>query len=133
MLGPMLDRIHKDWPEKPVLVSEFGAQSKFGLKNPSARLAGPVKSLMSKDLSEDHIRLFLQSHMDTIWTRRGFVDGMVIWAYNDYMSYQNKARTGDMPAGLNACGVVTIDRQKKSSWETVRRRYDLFGRHFTEK
>ena len=34
MLGPMLDKIHKDWPDKPVLVSEFGVQSKLGLKNP---------------------------------------------------------------------------------------------------
>jgi beta-glucuronidase len=132
MLGPLLDKIHKDWPDKPVLVSEFGAQSKLGLKNPSARLAGIVKSMVSKDLSEDHHKLFLQSHMDTIWTRRAYVNGMVIWAYNDYMSYQNKARTGDMPAGLNACGMVTPDRERKASWEIVRQRYDFFSGHFAK-
>jgi beta-galactosidase/beta-glucuronidase len=133
MLGPMLDKIHKDWPDKPVLVSEFGVQSKIGLKNPAAHLAGVVKSMVTKDLSEDHHQLFLRSHMDTIWTRRAFVGGMVVWSYNDYMSYLNKARTADMPVGLNACGMVTRDREKKLSWEIMRQRYDFFRAQFTER
>jgi hypothetical protein len=133
MLGPLLDRIHKDWPDKPVLVSEFGVQSKIGLKNPAAKLAGAVKSMTTKDLSEDHHQLFLRSHMDTIWTRRAFVGGMVVWSYNDYMSYMNKARTADMPAGLNACGMVTRDREKKLSWEIIRQRYEFFREQFAEK
>jgi len=133
MLGPMLDKIHKDWPHKPVLVSEFGVQSKIGLKNDKAKLAGAVKSMVTKDLSEDHHRLFLQSHMDTIWTRRAFTGGMVLWSYNDYMSYMNKTRTADMPAGINACGMVTRDRERKTAWETVRQRYDLFKNQFVEK
>ena len=126
MLGPMLDKIKKEWPGRPVLVSEFGAQSKPGLRNPSARLAGVVKSMVSKDLSEDHHTLFLRSHMDTIWTRRDFVAGMVVWSYNDYMSYLNKARTPDMPFGLNACGMVTVSREKKKSWNVVQQRFNLF-------
>jgi len=133
MLGPMLDKIHKDWPDKPVLVSEFGAQSKRGLKNASAKLSGALKSMLTKDLSEDHHRLFLRSHMDTIWTRRDFVGGMVVWSYSDYMSYMNKARTDDMPVGLNACGVVTRDRERKLAWETVRQRYDFFRKRFAER
>jgi beta-glucuronidase len=132
MLGPMLDKIHKDWPDKPVLVSEFGVQSKIGLKNPGARLAGAVKSMVTKDLSEDHHQLFLRSHIDTIWTRRSFVHGMVVWSYNDYMSYMNKARTADMPAGLNACGMVTRDREKKLAWETMHQRYDFFSNQSVE-
>ena len=132
MLGPMLDKIHKDWPDKPVLVAEFGAQSKIGLHNSSARLAGAVKSMLTKDLSEDHHQLFLRSHMDTIWTRRAFVCGMVVWSYNDYLSYMNKARTADMPVGLNACGMVTGDREKKLSWEIVRQRYGFFRNLFKE-
>jgi hypothetical protein len=116
-----------------VLVSEFGVQSKIGLKNPAAHLAGVVKSMVTKDLSEDHHQLFLRSHMDTIWTRRAFVGGMVVWSYNDYMSYLNKARTADMPVGLNACGMVTRDREKKLSWEIMRQRYDFFRAQFTER
>jgi hypothetical protein len=71
--------------------------------------------------------------MDSIWTRRAFVGGMVVWSYNDYMSYLNKARTDDMPVGLNACGVVTRDRGKKLSWEIVRQRYDFFRKQFVNR
>jgi beta-galactosidase/beta-glucuronidase len=132
MLGPMLDKINKDWPSKPVLVSEFGAQSKPGLKNPAARLAGPVKSMVSKDLSEDHHALFLRSHIDTIWNKRAYVCGMAIWSYSDYMSYLNKARTSDMPVGLNSCGVVTCDREKKLSWFTVQQQFNLLREQFAK-
>jgi beta-glucuronidase len=132
MLGPMLDRINKDWPGKPVLVSELGAQSETGLRNPRARLAGAIKSIYSKDLSEDHQALFIRSHMDTIWSKRSFVGGLVVWAYADYMTSQNKARTADMPAGLNACGIVTQDRKRKLSYEVVKERYGSFGRKFSK-
>jgi beta-galactosidase/beta-glucuronidase len=132
MLAQMLDKIHKDWPAKPIFVSEFGAQSKLGLKNPKAKLAGPVKSMVTKDLSEDHHALFLRSHIDTVWDKRAYVCGMSIWSYNDYMSYLNKARTKDMPAGLNACGVVTCDREKKLSWFTVQQRFNLLRERFAE-
>jgi hypothetical protein len=48
---------------------------------------------------------------------------MAVWAYADYRSYLNKARTGDMAAGLNACGIVTEDRKKKLSHQAMSGRY----------
>jgi hypothetical protein len=132
MLGPMLDKINKDWPDRPVIVSELGAQSKKGLRNPRARLAGAIKSIYSKDLSEDHQALFMRSHMDTIWSKRSFVSGMVVWAYADYMTCQHKARTADMPLHLNACGIVTRDREKKMSYDVVKERYASYRRIFME-
>jgi beta-glucuronidase len=130
MLGPMLDKINKDWPGKPVLVSELGAQAALGFRNPRAKLAGPVKSIFSKDLSEDHQALFIRSHLDTIWNKRPYVDGMVVWAYSDYRSSMNKARTADMPVGLNGCGVVTRDRKAKLSYAIIKERYAAFRERF---
>jgi beta-glucuronidase len=130
MLGPMLDRINKDWPDKPVLVSELGAQAQWGLRKPHPKLAGAVTSIFSKDLSEDHQALFIQAHMDTIWGKRAYVNGMVVWAYADYMTYQNKARTAAMPAGLNGCGIVTGARTKKLSYAVVKNRYTAFHDRF---
>ncbi len=127
LLGPMLGGVHAKWPDKPMLVSEFGAQSAFGLRNARPRLAGIVKSMVSKDLSEDHQALFLGSHMDTIWARRSFVNGMVVWAYADYRSNLHKARTGTMPLGLNGCGIVTEDRKRKTAYAVVQGRYRGFG------
>jgi hypothetical protein len=126
LLPGMLDNIHQDWPDKPILVSEVGAQAKSGQRNSRPKLAGMVKSLFTKDLSEDHQALFLGSHLDTIWNKRRFVYGAVVWAYADYMSYLNKAHTADMPAGLNACGVVTSGRKNKLSYDIVQQRYGAF-------
>jgi beta-glucuronidase len=123
MLGPMLDKIGKEWPEKPVLVTELGAQAKRGLRNPEPKLAGPISSMLGKDISEDHQALFIGAHMDTIRTRRHFVHGMSVWAYADYMADLKKRRTADMPFGINACGVVTAGRKRKLSWEAVEKRY----------
>jgi beta-glucuronidase len=130
MLGPMLDGLHAKWPGKPVIVSEFGAQSAFGLRNPHPRLAGIIRSMVAKDLSEDHQALFLGAHMDTILARRSYVNGMVVWAYADYLSDLHKARTLSMPIGLNGCGIVTRNRQRKAAWGVVHDRYAAMRRRF---
>jgi beta-galactosidase len=126
VLSKMLDNIHRDWPHKPLIVSELGAQAHYGMHNPQPQLAGIVRSVLSKDLSEEHQALYLQSHMDTIWNRRAFINGMVVWGYADYRSGLNKARTSDMPPGLNACGIVTEDRKSKLSYEAVKERFGIF-------
>ncbi|MCH5373672.1 MAG: hypothetical protein JJ992_06825 [Planctomycetes bacterium] len=123
MLPPMLDKIHKEWPKKPVIVTELGAQAKRGQRNPQAHLAGPIKSMLGKDISEDHQALYIGAHMDTIRSRRGFVGGMVVWAYGDYMADLDKKRTPDMPEGINSCGILTADRERKMAYETVKQRY----------
>jgi beta-galactosidase/beta-glucuronidase len=123
MLPPLLDEINKDWPDKPVVVSEIGAQCQYGLRNPKAKLAGPIKCMIEKDLSEDHHALFIGAHMDTIRTRKKFVNGIFIWSYNDYMSNMNKKHAAGTPKGFNCCGVVTVDREKKMSYEEIRKRY----------
>jgi beta-glucuronidase len=133
LLGPVLDGIHAKWPDKPLLISEFGAQAAPGLRNGHPRLAGIIKSMVAKDLSEDHQALFLGAHMDTIWGKRSYVNGMVVWAYADYFSNLHKARTRSMPVGLNACGVVTADRKRKLSCATVRDHYGAFAARFAGK
>ncbi len=127
MLTPMLDKINREWPKKPVLVSELGAQAKLGLRNRDARLAGPIKSMLGKDISEDHQALYIGAHMDSIRTRCRFVGGMVVWAYGDYMADLDKKRTSDMPQGINACGIVTADRKRKMAYETVKARYTAWS------
>lgn len=123
MLPPMLDKINQEWPDKPVIVSELGAQAQFGLRNAEAKLAGPVKSMLEKDISEDHQALFIAAHMDSIRSRNAYVNGMVVWAYNDYMAVMNKKRPPGTPKGFNGCGIVTAEREHKMSYQMVRERY----------
>jgi beta-glucuronidase len=126
MLPSLLEKIHNEWPDKPVVVTEIGAQAKYGLRNSEARLAGPVKSLLGKDISEDHQALYIGAHLDTIWNKRGFVHGVVVWAYADYMANLNKKKTPDMPFGINSCGIVTADRKKKRAFQVVKQNYSRF-------
>jgi beta-galactosidase len=128
LLAGMLDRIHEEWPHKPVLISEFGVQSEHGMRNHSPKLAGPIKSLLTKDLSEDHQSLFLRSHLDTIWSRDHYIAGTVVWTYNDFMAYSRKPKTPETPVGQNSCGLVTMDRRRKLAWETVGVRYGRLAR-----
>jgi beta-glucuronidase len=132
MLSMVLDKLHQEWPDKPFIISEFGPQAAYGLRNPQPQLAGIFRSVLSKDLSEDHQALYLKSHIDTIWSRRSFVNGMVVWAYADYCSQLNKARTSGMPVGLNACGIVTEDRKKKLGYEAVRERYTVLRQQWAK-
>jgi len=130
MLPPLLDKIHKEWPDKPIVVTELGAQAKSGLRNSEPHLAGPIKSMLRKDISEDHQALFIGAHMDTIWNKRSFVSGMVVWSYADYMSNLKKPRTPDMPYGINSCGVVSAERKEKLSFQVVKRNYHRYGNEF---
>jgi beta-glucuronidase len=125
LLAGMLDKVHRAWPEKPVIVSEVGAQAGFGIHNFEPQLAGILTSMLSKDLSEEHQALYIGSHLDTIWAKRSYVNGVVVWAYADYFCRMNKARTTTMPAGINACGIVTTDRKRKQSYTTVKERFGM--------
>ncbi|MBN2037379.1 MAG: hypothetical protein JW768_11600 [Chitinispirillaceae bacterium] len=125
LLSKVLDNLHNDWPDKPLIVSEFGAQAGLGVHNAAPQLAGILTSMLSKDLSEEHQALYIGSHLDTIWAKRSYVNGIVVWAYADYFCRMNKARTTTMPAGINACGIVTTDRKRKQSYTTVKERFGM--------
>jgi len=120
-VGPMLDQMHKLYPDKPLLVSEFGAEAIAGWTPP----APPAHS---RDYSEAAQVSFLTTHMDQIYApeRRGFVAGAVIWVYNDF---PDPGRVGgDQPAsGLyrNSKGIVRMDRSRKPAYDTVKA---FFGR-----
>jgi hypothetical protein len=123
MLPPMLDKIHKEWPDKPLIISELGAQAQLGLQNKTPKLAGPVKSMIEKDISEGHQALFIGAHMDRIRNHQLYVKGMIVWSYNDYMANMNKKRGPGAPVGLNSCGVVTFKREHKLSYDIIKERY----------
>jgi hypothetical protein len=120
MLGNMLDKIHAQWPNKPIYISEFGAQSALGVRNPSASLSGPVKTLFYHDISEDHQALFLKAHIATFSQRDSFINGYSVWTYNDFFAYTNKPKSNKMPAGLNSCGIVSVDRKHKKAYQIIR-------------
>jgi beta-glucuronidase len=119
-VGTMLDELARRFPNKPILISEFGAEAVPGWQKPSPDALG-------KDYSLQHQVEFLQIHLAEIFApqRRKFVAGGLIWVYNDF---PDPHRIGgdhpEMASYRNNKGLVTEDRRHKPA-------YDIVGQFFT--
>ena len=118
-VGPLLDNLHRKWPQKPIVVSEFGAGCALGRK-PSAL---PARAF---DYSEDYQVELLRSHLGQILApeRSGYVAGSTIWVYNDFPDPARIAPS--QPPGhpfVNLKGLVTQHRQKKRAYAAVQKIY----------
>jgi beta-glucuronidase len=118
-LGPALDVIHKTWPEKTVIISEYGFEPHWN------DLWGPPTSSLNADdyyfipegtasdsEEADVVRRELISEQLEIFRSKPFIAGAVFWTYQDYRTRSNFIM-----------GVVDYDRQKRGSWELLRREY----------
>ncbi|MGL4514424.1 MAG: glycoside hydrolase family 2 protein [Lacipirellulaceae bacterium] len=92
--GKALDKIHAMWPEKPILISEYGKRT-------------------DQDSEAKRIRHF----RDTLAAvrKRDFVMGMSYWSFNDYRSrYPGGDSTGHRP-----WGIVTADRKPRELYHVM--------------
>ena len=116
-IGEMLDKVHKTWPEKPVLVSKAGGEAVFGWRNTNTQN-------ITKDYTEDYQIYCLSQYFETIFdpTRKEYVSGLIITGYADFPA-PNKIASGHPPlaAYVNCSGLVTQDRQKKRAFDFVRK------------
>ncbi len=90
-----LDRVHAQWPTKPIMVSEFG-QRADQVKNEDARIA--------------HFRGTLEEVR-----KRPFICGLSFWTFNDYLSRYPDTT----PGGYRAWGLVTGDRTPRALYTTA--------------
>jgi beta-glucuronidase len=81
-----LDRVHALWPDKPIMISEFGLRADH-VKDEDARIA--------------HFRGTLEQVR-----RRPYICGLSFWTFNDYLSRYPDTT----PGGYRAWGLVTGDR-----------------------
>ena len=112
-LGPILDLLHKQHPDKPIFVSEYGAESISGWTR-----TDPT----SKDYSFEHQVLFLKHHLNQIYalSRQRFMAGGAPWLFNDFpLPYSRGKDFQKGPPAINAKGLVTQDRIRKPAWQTV--------------
>lgn len=99
-LGERLDEFHKERPNTPVLVSEYGVDT-----NPNFHSYDPAV----KDYTEEYQLLFQDNALRT-FAQRAYVLGGFIWAMFDFGSdIRNEGGT----KGINQKGLVTIDRKIK--------------------
>jgi beta-glucuronidase len=116
-LGPVLDAIHAAWPDKPVIISEYGFAARWewihrrGGDDPSQYYAVPPEQV-SDSLAADHLRQQLIREHLPAFRSRPFIAGAIFFTYQDHRT----------PNELTM-GVVDARRQRRDSWTVLREAY----------
>jgi beta-galactosidase len=100
-LAKHLDRLHAAFPEKPLVISEYGY----------------CACTEDRPEGDDHRIEILRSH-DAVIRSRDFVAGAIFFCYNDYRTHVGDRGTGALKQRVH--GVVTIFGDRKASYEVLR-------------
>lgn len=117
-VGRMLDRLHKKFPDKPILVSEFGSGAAADVQSGAEFLD------KGKNYWLDYQLKSLQIHMEQIFspTRRKYVAGGLIWVYSDFEDPHRIHKGHPVQWNyVNLKGLVTLNRSRKPSFDLVKR------------
>jgi beta-galactosidase/beta-glucuronidase len=114
-LSPELDMIHRTWPDKTIIISEFGFEPHWN------QLWGPPTSTLdanqyyfipegtpSDSESADVVRQQLITEQMAIYRSKPFVAGAIFWTYQDYRTRSNFIM-----------GLVDSQRNHRGSWEVL--------------
>ena len=99
---PFLDRYHKEYPLKPMMVTEYGADA-----DPRIRSNEPVRF----DKSVEYATAFHQYYFKEIM-KRPFVNGGIIWNLADF----NSETRGETMPHINNKGLLEWDRTPKDPY-----------------
>jgi beta-galactosidase/beta-glucuronidase len=118
-LGAALDQVHAAFPEKPLIVSEFGFEPRW------QRLAGVATHSLDRAThyfvgdavdprsnEADAQRRTLIAEQMAVFRSRPFVAGAIFWTYQDYRT----------PTEFTM-GVVNANRKRRGSWRVLRDQY----------
>jgi beta-glucuronidase len=98
-LGTTLDAVHKQYPNRPILITENGSWSFLGNHGSSD----------VKGTEEWHSNNF-QSHWDQIMARTDYMAGYTFWNLKDYKERDNYNQVYN---GISFMGLVTFDNEAK--------------------
>ena len=118
-LGPALDLIHKTWPDKTVIISEYGFEPHWNALwgPPTSNLNVEGYYFVSEDTPSDSeeadiVRRQLITEQLEIFRSKPFVAGAIFWTYQDYRTRSNFIM-----------GLVDFNRNRRGSWEVLREEY----------
>ncbi len=114
-LDRYLDLLHKKFPEKPIMVSEFGAGAVIGKSPEKLYSLGSVK----RDFTEEYQAYFHQKQFEIILSKP-YVVGTMPWIFADF---RDDKRPHNPIVNFNLKGLVNYQRQKKKAFEVVSRIY----------
>lgn len=101
-LPQLLDHVAKEVPDKPIIMTEFGAEATQG-----------KRSLSMPHYSEDYQAELLSHHIREI-LKRDFISGFFIWLFFDYEPSSISI------LGVNAKGIVDSNRTPKLAFNAVK-------------
>lgn len=106
-LSSFLENMHRKFPEKPILVTEFGCLCNRGIH-------GNVLG------SEEMQVAFFRWHYPVLKSK-DYVAGAVVWAFADYMhgKLQESAPKSLINDPISAWGLVDFHRNKKQSFDVM--------------
>jgi beta-glucuronidase len=93
-----VEQIHQMFPEKPIIITEFGADAYLGLHSDPPQM-----------WSEEYQAEFIKSYVEAL-IKKNYIVGLHIWNFADFRTPQNPLRTI-----LNRKGIYSRDRQPKIS------------------
>ncbi len=108
-LGPALDRVHQTWPDKTVIISEFGFAPHWNTA-PAASLDPDqyyfIPDNVPSDSEEaDAVRRQVIQDQMPIFGSKPYVAGAIFWSYQDYRTPTNYKT-----------GLVDAAGDKRGSW-----------------
>ena len=109
--GPNLDRIHAAMPNKPLIVTEYGADV-----DPRIHAENPIRFDKSLGYGMAYHQIYIKDIL-----KRPFIAGAAAWNLSDFSS---ETRSETMPS-VNNKGLLTLDRQPKNT-------YFLYKAHFNK-
>ncbi len=118
-LSQALDEIHATWPDKTVVISEYGFDSHWNASwgPPSSTLDPSEYYFVPEDVARDseeadvQRRLVIREQME-VFRSKPFVVAAIFWTYQDY-----RTRSGFV------MGVVDAERNRRGSWYLLREEY----------
>jgi beta-glucuronidase len=100
--GRNLDEIRRAFPDKPIVISEYG-----------------YCACTAERPEGDSRRIEVLRNHDQVFRERDYVAGLIFFDYNDYRTHVGDRGTGVMRQRVH--GVVDLYGAKKPSWEALRR------------
>ena len=97
-----LEEIHRRQPDKPIIITEFGAGAILGLHSEPPQM-------WSEEYQADFIRKYVEA-----LSKKDYIVGLHVWNFADFRTPQSPRRII-----LNRKGVFTRDRQPKLSARTL--------------
>jgi len=118
-LGQALDWIHQTWPDKVVIISEYGFEPRWNaIWGPRTSTLDPSQyyfipdDVPSDSEAADAVRRQLIAEQMALFRSRPFVAGAIFWTYQDYRT-----------ASGFVMGVVDANRARRGSWTLLSQEY----------